>query len=97
MEKKYLEKNKSCKVTFILPSAIEAHSAAVVGEFNDWDNQATPMQQDKDGLWKAEIKLEAGREYEFRYHVNGEEWHNDWDADRYVMHPYGGENSVVVT
>ena len=97
MEKKYLANKKSCQVTFILPSAIEARSAAVVGEFNDWDVQAAPMLQDSDGLWKAEITLEAGREYQFRYHVNDGEWHNDWDADRYMMHPYGGENSVVVT
>jgi len=97
MKKKYLEQNKSCKVTFILPNAIEAHSAAVVGEFNNWDKAASPMEQAKDGSWQAQIKLEAGKEYQFRYLVNESEWHNDWDADRYVMHPYGGENSVVVT
>jgi 1,4-alpha-glucan branching enzyme len=90
-------KNTICKVTFILPYEIKARSAAVVGEFNNWDKEANPMTLGTDGLWKAELKLEAGHEYQFRYLVNGTEWHNDWEADKYVMHPYGGENSVVVT
>lgn len=97
LKKKYMSKDTICKVTFILPTEIKARSANVVGEFNNWDKEASPMAQAKDGAWQAELKLEAGREYQFRYLVNGDEWHNDWEADKYVMHPYGGENSVVST
>jgi 1,4-alpha-glucan branching enzyme len=97
LKKRYMAKDTICKVTFVLPSEITARSASVVGEFNNWDKEASPMVQGKDGLWKTELKLEAGREYQFRYLVNGTEWHNDWEADKYVMHPYGGENSIVVT
>jgi 1,4-alpha-glucan branching enzyme len=97
LKKRYLSQGKVCKVTFILPTEIKARSAFLAGEFNNWDKDATPLEQSKDGSWKAELKLEAGKEYQFRYLVNGNEWHNDWEADKYVMHPYGGENSVVVT
>jgi 1,4-alpha-glucan branching enzyme len=97
LKKKYLSNGTVCKVTFILPDEIKARTAFVVGEFNSWDKEANPLEQAKDGTWKVEIKLDSGKEYQFRYLVNGNEWHNDWEADKYVVHPYGGENSVVVT
>lgn len=97
LKKKYLSNGTVCKVTFILPNEVKARSAFVVGEFNNWDKDVNPMEQAKDGSWKLELKMEAGKEFQFRYLVNGNEWHNDWEADKYVMHPYGGENSVVVT
>ena len=97
LKKRYITKGTMCKVTFILPSEIEAKSASVVGDFNNWDKGADPMDQLKDGTWKAVINLEAGRKYQYRYLVNGTDWHNDWEADDYATHPYGGENSVVAT
>ena len=97
LKKRYVSNGEICKVTFILPEDLEAKSATVVGDFNNWNKKGNPMQQLKSGVWKTEIKLEAGREYQYRYFVNGTEWHNDWDADKYVAHPYGGENSVVIT
>jgi 1,4-alpha-glucan branching enzyme len=97
LKKRYISKGKICKVTFILPESIRAHSACVVGDFNNWDKSSHPMTRLKSGEWKVAIPLEAGREYQFRYFVNGSEWHNDNEADKTVVHPYGGENSVVVT
>ena len=97
IKKRYISKGTICKVAFYLPEDIDARTAYVVGDFNNWDKEATPMKQLKDGRWKAELKLEAGREYQYRYLVNGNQWHNDWEADKYIAHPYGGENSVVVT
>jgi 1,4-alpha-glucan branching enzyme len=84
-------------VAFILPSAITAHCASIVGGFTDWDQETVPMKRMKDGTWKAEVTLDAGREVQYRYLVNVSEWHNDWEADKYAVHPYSGENSVVVT
>ena len=43
------------------------------------------------------VYLEKNREYQFRYLVNSMEWHNDWEADRYVPNPYSGDNSIVNT
>ncbi len=97
LKKRYLSNGAICKVTFILPSELKAKSAYLVGEFNNWDREITPLTPSKDGTWRVELKLEAGKEYQFRYLVNGNEWHNDWEADKYIMHPYGGENSVVTT
>ena len=41
------------------------------------------------------LKLEAGREYEFRYLIDGNEWRNDWYADEYVLNAFGSKNSVI--
>lgn len=97
LKKRYISSGKICKVTFTLPRQTEATSAALVGDFNNWDKDALPMKRGKDGSWKVEIELEAGQEYQYRYFVNGLERLNDQAADKYVTHPYGGENSVVVT
>ena len=68
-----------------------------MGDFNNWDEAATPMQRDADGGFLVTLELDKGCEYQFRYLVNNNEWHNDWRADRYVPYPYSGDNSVVST
>ncbi len=83
------------RVTFAMPGAIWADSIHVVGDFNGWDERATPLRQTERG-WMTTLELEAGREYQFRYLLNGREWQNDWQADAYAPNQYGGDNSVVI-
>lgn len=85
------------RVTFALPPAIWAESVFLVGDFNNWSQTSLPMARGRnDDGWQVSVELERGKEYQFRYLVNGTDWYNDWDADRYVPNPYGGDNSVVV-
>ncbi|MGC8779761.1 MAG: isoamylase early set domain-containing protein [Anaerolineae bacterium] len=85
-------------VTFELPSSIWAERVNLVGDFNDWDTTRDEMQQSRaDGRWRITLELPKGREYEFRYLVNGRDWHNDWHADKYRPNKYGTDNSVVCT
>ena len=51
----------------------------------------------KKGVFRATLELEPGREYPFRYLINGEHWHNDRRADAYVPSGLGEDNCVVVT
>jgi len=99
MFKKRFLKKGVVKVDFILPETIaaDADTAYLVGDFNNWDEQATPMTQLKNGSFKVTIELEPNREYQFRYLVNGNQWHNDWDADKYVPNPFSGDNSIIST
>jgi len=55
------------------------------------------MKKQKVGTFAITLELEKGREFQFRYLVNGTEWHNDWHADRYVPNPFSGDNSVFTT
>ncbi len=96
LTKKFLKTKPICEVTFQLPAEVEAKQAYVVGEFNNWDLTATPLRKRK-GVWKTTLKLEQGHEYQYRYFVNGVEWHNDHNADKYVPNNVDGDNSVVIT
>jgi 1,4-alpha-glucan branching enzyme len=100
MNKRFLKSKPVCKVTFELPAqaANGVLKVSLVGDFNGWDPAATPLKRRKDGAFSAMLDLPSGREYQFRYLIDGERWENDWAADNYVPNPVGGsENSVVVT
>ncbi len=90
------EQTTKCRLTFTLPEHIWADSVYVVGDFNDWDVVALPMQQDAQGRWQATVEVVAGDAYQFRYLCDGD-WINDNQADAYYANEYGGHNSVVLT
>ncbi len=97
LKKRILQSGKIVKVSFYTARIKHAESAHLVGDFNNWNERATPMKPLKSGRFTAVVRLQPGRAYEFRYLVNGEEWHNEWDADGYAPNPHGSENSVVTT
>jgi 1,4-alpha-glucan branching enzyme len=74
------------RVSFELPSCIWADRIFVVGDFNEWNNQATPMAQDRDGIWRASV--------EFRYLIDNH-WQTDSHADDFATTTLGTDNSVV--
>jgi 1,4-alpha-glucan branching enzyme len=86
------------KITFSLPKAAVgiAKTVAVVGDFNNWDIQnGQKLTKQKDGSFAVTLDLATGKEYQFRFLINGEIWENAWDAPKYVPSPFGGDNSVV--
>ncbi|MCY4069669.1 MAG: isoamylase early set domain-containing protein [Chloroflexi bacterium] len=95
LKKKYLKSKDICKVTFYTAPELTAESVALVGEFNNWSESATPMTALKNGRFKATVDLPRNKRYQFRYLINECEWDNDWEADRYVPNPFSGDNSVV--
>ena len=95
LKKQYLKSRSACKVTFYTAPELEAEKVDLVGEFNQWRADATPMRPLKDGRFKATIELPQNQSYQFRYLVDDNEWHNDWAADQYVPNPFCGDNSVV--
>jgi 1,4-alpha-glucan branching enzyme len=96
LEKNYLKEKAVCKVTFVLPEDIQAESAHLVGDFNNWNPVDTAMKKQNDGHFSVTLDLDKGHEYQFRYLVNNSEWHNEWAADKYVSNPFNGDNSVVM-
>jgi len=102
LKKRYIKSRKVWKVTFELPKAelpegVRAKDVYLVGEFNDWNLAATPMTRRKGGVFRTILELEPGRQYQFRYLVDGEHWCNDRQADAYVPSGLGEDNCVVVT
>lgn len=96
LKKDAINKGKTVKVTFYTHKLPEIEQVYLVGDFNDWNESSHPMEKLKDGRFKAVVKLDPDREYQFRYLADGE-WHNDWEADKYVPNNINGDNSVVIT
>lgn len=98
LRKQYFKAKPLCKVTFSLPRQVArlGNTAHLVGDFNDWNVNATPMKRLKNGTFTATLILHRDTEYQFRYLLDAHRWENDWKADKYVPTAYGSENSVVV-
>ena len=99
INKEYQKDNKTCRVTFTLPSYFEEsfEHASVVGEFNNWDaNENKLVKNKKTGVHSAEILLESNKIYRFRYVVDGKTWLNDPDADELEPTPFGDSNNCII-
>lgn len=96
ISKKPLKTKPVCKVTFKAEKTLvgEAETVAIAGEFNNWTPEA--MKGSKAGDYSITLDLETGREYAFRYVLNGDQWINDPEADRYVVGSYGAEDGIIV-
>ncbi len=100
LKKQYLKAKPVCKVTFRLEkkAAPGADKVNLVGDFNNWDENANPMKKLSNSDFTATLNLESGREFQFRYLIDGKKWENDWNADNYVPSDFPGvDNSVVNT
>ncbi len=98
IKKQYLKTKPEANVTFQLAAetAPNASQVSLVGDFNNWDESSIEMKKLKSGAFKATVKLKTGREYQFRYLIDGKVWENDWAADKYVPNNFTlEENSVV--
>jgi len=93
-KRQFLKSKPVCKVTFKIKT--EAQNVVLVGDFNAWEETATPMKKTKDGTFSVTIELESGREHQFRYLADSSKWLNDEAADKYISSTFGSENSVII-
>ncbi len=99
IKKQFLKSKPVCKVSFRI-SAEEANGAKkiqVLGDFNNWNLKAKPMKSLKSGDFTQTVELETGKEYQFRYLIDGEQWINDLEADAKVANEFNSENDVIST
>jgi len=97
IEKKVLKAKPVCKVKFSLSGDQykSASSILLMGDFNNWQMGETPLKISKTGIWSVSLELETGKEYQFRYLIDGTIWVNDSESDKYVPSGLGSENSVL--
>ena len=98
LKKQFLKTKPVCKITFVLSKNITASANHVnlTGDFNNWDIESIPMKKTKSGEFSVSIDLEKGKEYQFKYIIDGKEWLNEMEADKFVLNEFQSENSVVV-
>ena len=95
IKKQKVKSRNTTKVTFELPSDLEADAVHLLADFNGW--QPVAFEKLKNGKWKLVQEVSAG-DYQFRYMVDHEGHHhfmNDPEADRTVPNDQGTENAVV--
>lgn len=94
IKKQFLKSKPVCKVTFTVP-AENANTVAVVGSFNEWNVEATPLKKLKNGSFKGTVDLESGVSHEFRYVIDGA-YENEAEADGFAWSDFASaENSVL--
>lgn len=82
-------------VTFTLAHVdLSGHKLAVVGDFNDWDPYAAPMDRVDGGAWSATVDVSPGR-YRFRYLAEDGQWFNDEAAHDYQDNEHGGQDGIL--
>jgi len=99
IQKQYLDLHGKAvvRVTFLLPSTLQADKIFLVGDFNQWQTSSHPFARDAMGNWVFILDLEPGQAHQFRYVSDGLHWMNDSEADDLVENQRGGSNFVVVT
>jgi hypothetical protein len=95
--KQYNENGSKCKVTFRLlrEAAKNPQNVAIVGDFNGWDASQSPMTRLANGDFVITMELNSGKEFKFRYLIDGRRWEIDWHADKFVRNEKGTKDSVV--
>ena len=85
-------------VTRFLLVAPGAKQVALVGDFNEWDHNATPLarvaSQGSNGVWTIELPLTAGR-HSYAFLVDGQRWVADPSRPRAIGDDFGRPSSAV--
>ena len=69
-------------------------AVSIAGDFNHWDIEAHPMQQDKHGVWTKAVMVSPGR-YEYRFFADGQ-WCNDPGSSAKCLNCFGSQNDFIV-
>lgn len=81
------------RVQFVLVAPAAAR-VSVVGDFNDWDPAATPLEA-VGGVWAREAVVAAGR-HDYAFVVDGDRWIADPSAPRAPADEFGRGYSVLI-
>jgi diguanylate cyclase (GGDEF)-like protein len=82
------------KVTIRFKPHYELSKVALVGNFNNWDKDADPMEKQPDGAFQFIIALNPGV-YHYKFVLNDVEWIPDPACPERVHDSLGGDNSVL--
>jgi 1,4-alpha-glucan branching enzyme len=94
IKKQFIKAKPVVKVTFSV-EAKAANTAAVVGDFNNWNLEAGGLGKLKNGTFKGAFEVNKDAAYEFRYVIDGV-YTNEPEADFFKWNDYAGtENSVL--
>lgn len=82
---------RNVEFSFYFPEAMNVY---VASEFNSWDTRSLPMKKDKDGVWRAKVKLLPGH-YEYKLFADNA-WIEDLPGSEAIPNPFGTQNFVIL-
>jgi 1,4-alpha-glucan branching enzyme len=83
-------------VRFDLTLPADARAVAIVGDFNGWDDQATPMRRTGGAVsWSAQVALTPGR-HVYAFVIDGTRWLVDPLAPQVPDSGFGPSNAVMI-
>ncbi len=82
------------KVTFFYEDS-EAHSIALVGDFNGWNSYNDFLVKEGKSLWKLEKELPSVGTYRYKFIANGNQWLYDKENENREPDGYGGFNNLL--
>ena len=74
--------------------APEAVLVNIAGQFNGWNEQATPMLKKGDGTWEIVLDLKKGVRHRYKFIIDGM-WVFDPDNPDTEPDGFGGSNSII--
>lgn len=83
--------------TVYVEFSLEAPGASrveLVGDFNEWAPTISLEDLDGDGVWTANVRLQAGV-HEYMFVLDGSDWVTDPSAELTVADGFGQENAVL--
>lgn len=99
IKKQFLKTKHTYKVQFTIPANMAGNirKANLVGDFNNWNVAATPMKKlKKDGSFSCSLELPEGKEFQFRYLLDGTKWINDNKPDQFRNTIYTDAKNCVI-
>jgi serine protease AprX len=73
-----------------------ANNVSVAGDFNEWNQAATPLKRNASGLWFTEILFPRSGQFQYKFVVDGQRWVEDPANGMKAPDNYGGLNSLLV-
>ncbi|MGB8857842.1 MAG: isoamylase early set domain-containing protein [Ilumatobacteraceae bacterium] len=83
------------RVKFSLVGIGAGRLVSLVGDFNEWDPLANPLEQDDTDVHSVTVDLPLGATYQFKYLADDGSWFCDPDVEEREANEYGELNSVL--
>ena len=97
LKREAVKGSNQVKVTFIIPNDPDQPRTSVVGDFNNWDPNATIFVKRQNNTRSVSATVNAGQRYRFRYYTADGTWLNDDSADAYEPIEHGTHNCLLIT
>ncbi len=74
----------------------EAASVNLVGDFNEWNTEASSFARGEDGLWTVSIPCRPAGRYRYKFRIDDVRWTEDPSHGLKEEDGFGGFHSILL-